>query len=133
MNTPATDIRRFLLACLLGLGLGIWYGALRPLRRRHPYAADLLFLFALFPAWLYLGFAVCHGDLRLGYTAGLFLGCILEELTVGILLRPYFSILWQLECRIFSVFTLPIKNFFVFCGKIVNFLFARSKKWSTIK
>ena len=31
----------------------------RPLRIRHPHLADLLFVPALFWAWLYLGFAVC--------------------------------------------------------------------------
>lgn len=133
MNTPATDIHRFLLGCLIGACLGVWYGALRPMRQKHPYLADLLFVPALFYGWLYLSFAICGGDLRIGYTVGLLIGCLLEELTLGKLLRPVFSFLWKLQCRIYSIFTLPIKKFFKFCGKTVNFLFARSKKWSTIK
>ena len=66
MNSPATDARRFLSACALGFVLGIFYGALRPMRRRFPRTADLFFCAALVPAWLYLSFALCRGDLRLG-------------------------------------------------------------------
>ena len=74
MNSPATDARRFLSACALGFVLGIFYGALRPMRRRFPRTADLFFCAALVPAWLYLSCALCRGDLRLGYTFGLFAG-----------------------------------------------------------
>ena len=57
MNSPATDARRFLSACALGFVLGIFYGALRPMRRRFPRTADLFFCAALVPELENLGFA----------------------------------------------------------------------------
>lgn len=128
MTAPSTELRRFLFACAIGALSGLWYGALRPLRRAHPYAADLLFSAALIYAWLQLSFALCDGDLRLGYTAGLFLGCILEEATLGFLLRPVFAAIWRWLFRIFSIFPLLMKNFFKICRIFANFLFATGKK-----
>jgi hypothetical protein len=133
MNTPSTDLYRFLSGCLLGICLGLWYGFLRPFRQKHPYWADFLFLVALFPVWLYHSFAICRGDLRIGYAAGLFIGCLLEEVTLGFLLRPVFSIFWRILARILSILTFPVKKFFKICGKIVIFLFATGKKWGIIQ
>ena len=74
MTGPALDGWRFLWACLLGLALGFFYVFLRPLRTRHSILADLLFFPVLFYVWLYLSFAICRGDIRIRYTAGLFVG-----------------------------------------------------------
>ena len=51
---------------LLGGGLGLLYGFLRFFRPR--WLGDLLFVIVLFRTWLYLGFGLCGGDLRMGYT-----------------------------------------------------------------
>jgi len=96
MTPPLAAAQRFGAACLLGLGLGLWYGFLRPLRAGHRQLSDLLFVPALFWAWLYLGFGICGGDLRLFYTAGLFVGLWGWEATFGRLLRPVFSMFWKI-------------------------------------
>ena len=66
--------RNLLVALCLGAGLGVVYGFLRPARRSHPHLADLIFVCCAFYAWLWHGFAVCRGDLRLGYTLALLAG-----------------------------------------------------------
>ena len=52
MTGPALDAQRFLIACLMGAALGIYYGFLRPLRPRHTALSDFLFLPAAFYGWL---------------------------------------------------------------------------------
>ena len=74
MNPPALALQRFGAGCLLGVGLGLWYCFLRPLRPKHTALSDLLFLLGLGWAWLYLAFPVCDGDLRAGYSAALGVG-----------------------------------------------------------
>ena len=59
MTAPALAAGRLAAACLMGLGLGLWYGFLRPLRPKFTLLSDLLFLLALFPSWVYLGFGIC--------------------------------------------------------------------------
>ena len=81
MTPPALAAWRFGVACLYGIGLGGVYGFLRPVRPRS--FADALFVAAMFYAWLQLSFAICRGDIRLGYTAGLFVGMAAWELTLG--------------------------------------------------
>lgn len=112
MTAPILALQRFAIAVALGAALGVYYGFLRPLRPRHTTLSDLLFLPAAFWVWLYLGFAVCQGDLRLSYSAGLLCGGFLWELTVGRLLRPVFAGFWRLLRGIWAFFTRPIKNFF---------------------
>ena len=111
MIVPGEAFRRLLVACLMGAGLGILYGFLRPPRRRHPHLSDLLFSGCAFWVWLYLSFAVCRGDVRIGYTAGLFIGCIGWELTFGKLLRPLFSCFWQVLAKIWAFSLRPGKIF----------------------
>ncbi len=132
MTGPALDGWRFLCACLIGLALGLYYGFLRPIRSRHPFLADFLFLPALGYAWLYLGFAICRGDLRLGYCAGLLVGSILWELTVGRLLRPVFQRFWNLIARIFHGIFHLFEKIFKKILKNSKILFAIWKKWFTI-
>ena len=83
MTAPEEAAGRFLWACLLGLPLGAAYDFLRPLRPKFTAAADGLFLLAVGWAWLYLGFGICRGDLRLGYSAGLLAGGLIWEGTAG--------------------------------------------------
>ena len=71
MTAPLIAARHLGSALLLGAGLGLFYGFLRPLRQRRTWLADSVFLTVFFWVWLYLSFALCGGDLRLGYTAGL--------------------------------------------------------------
>lgn len=104
MTGPALDARRFALACLLGVVLGIYYGFLRPLRPRHTALSDLLFLPAAGYSWLYLGFAVCRGDIRLSYSMGLLVGAVGWEMTLGRWLRPVFFGFWGGVAKIWRGF-----------------------------
>lgn len=96
MTPPAAAAGRFAAACLLGVVLGVVYGFLRPPRQKHPHLADSLFLLVLFPAWIYLSFGICGGDLRLGYVFGLFLGIWAGAATLGRFLQPIFRFLWKI-------------------------------------
>lgn len=111
MTTPAQAFYRFCVAMVLGCGLGIYYGFLRPLRPRLTTLSDLLFLPAAVWAWIYLSFGVCAGDIRMGYTLGLFCGGFIWELTVGRLLRPLFSAFWHAVRNILAFFFRPLKIF----------------------
>lgn len=133
MNTPGQEFHRLWISCLLGLLLGVVYGFLRPLRPKHTVIADGLFLLFLIWAWLYHGFAVCRGDLRLGYYAGFPIGAVLWCKTLGRLFSPVFILFWKGIGGIFHGLTFPfkiiykkIKNFFIF-------LLASAKKTGTIK
>ncbi len=132
MNGPALDAWRFGMACVLGLPLGLCYSFLRPLRCRHPVMADLLFFPAMFYAWLYLGFAVCHGDIRLSYCTGLFAGFLLWELTLGKWLRPVFRWFWRGVFHILGGIFRIFEKFFKKIWKISKNVFALWKKWVTI-
>lgn len=129
MTAPELAAGRFSAACLLGLGLGAWYGFLRPLRPKWTVLADGLFLLGLYWAWLYLGFALCGGDLRLGYTLGLGVGAVCWDHTAGRLLRPVFSGFWKAAAKTGRFFLFPGKYFL----KKVKILFALAEKWVTIK
>lgn len=122
MTPPGIAAARFGAACLLGLGLGLWYSFLTPLRRRHHPPADLLFLSAVLGCWLYLTFASCRGDLRPVYTLGLLFGWMAFHLTIGKLLRPFFTTFWKF-------LAIPPKKIL----KISKILFASGEKWVTIR
>ena len=95
MTTPATDLYRVFWALALGYGLGIVYCFLRPLRPRFPKLSDLLFVPPAVYAWLYLSFAICQADLRLGYTVCLGAGVWLFVITLGRLVTPVFRGFWR--------------------------------------
>ena len=116
---------------LFGAGLGLFYGFLRDFRPR--WLGDLLFVIALFWAWIYLGFGLCGGDLRLAYNACLWAGIFLWEGTFGRLLRPVFSTFWKGVSRVFLWVFLPCKIFLKKSGNFIKFLFASGKKWVTIR
>ena len=132
MTGPVLEAYRFGWACLLGLGLGVCYGFLRPLREKHPRLADFLFLPVLGYSWLYLGFAICRGDLRLAYTAGLFVGAWVWDRTLGRLLQPVFGWIWKLFGLIWGQITGPVRKILKNIQKNAKNLFARWKKWFTI-
>ena len=112
MMTPEQAAYRFFWGLMLGAGLGLLYGFLRPLRRRVCWPADILFVGAAFYAWLYLSFAVCRGDIRIGITAALAIGALLWELPLGKLLRRPFAWFWRLSSRMISFLCSPFQKFF---------------------
>lgn len=117
MTEPALAAERFGIGCLLGLGLGLWYSILRPLRRRRNGPADALFLLGAFCAWLYHGFRVCGGDLRLGYSGGLLLGAAVFDRMLGVPLEPVFAQFWSVIRKILGIVLLPGRIFFRFSKK----------------
>lgn len=133
MIGPAAAAARFGVGLLLGAILGAVYDFLRPWRPKHTHLADLLFLVAVFWAWIYLGFAVCGGDIRLAYTGALAVGWLLWEVTAGRLLRPICFRFWEIIGRIFRFFTRPIEKMLKFFGKNAKKLLANGKKWFTMK
>ena len=120
MTGPALDGWRFLWACGIGLILGMYYGFLRPLRPRHTVMSDVLFLPALMYGWLYLGFAICRGDLRIGYCLGILLGIVAWELTVGRLLRPVFFGIWRGVSKIYRYLRTMLQKIFQNIRKIIK-------------
>lgn len=133
MTAPAVAALRFALACGLGLGLGVVYSFLRPLRPRLTHLADGIFVLCLLSAWVYLGFGICGGDLRLGYTAGLFVGIFIWEWTAGRLLKPIFFRFWRLLGKVFRGITAPVRAIFRFFSKFAKIVFAYRKKSGTIE
>lgn len=110
MTQPAVAAACFGAALLMGGALGVLYGFLRPLRPLLTHLADALFVVACFWTWIYLAFAVCGGDIRFAYTAGLAAGGVAWEMTAGKLLRPLFFGFWQWIGKIFRFFTCPVKK-----------------------
>ena len=83
---------------------------LRPVRPRN--LGDLLFLPGAFWVWLYFGFGVCRGDLRLGYYSALAVGAFGWELTLGKALHPLFARFWGLMGNTGRYLCKKICNFF---------------------
>ena len=133
MMTPAVAATRFGIGLLLGAGLGVVYGFLRPLRLKWTHLADLMFVIVLFWAWLYLSFAVCRGDIRLAITAALGIGCVAWEATAGRLLRPVFLWFWRIIGGIFRFFTRPVEKLLKNFRKNAKKLLANGKKWFTMR
>lgn len=111
MTAPAEAAGRFLWAVMLGAVLGGIYDWLRPLRPRHTWLSDGLFLASTGYMLVYLAFGVCRGDLRMGYLFGLLTGWFLWEWTVGMLLRPIFSGFWKIVAGIAGFFCDLCKKF----------------------
>ena len=106
MTAPALAATRFALALGVGVALGLIYGFLRPLGPRLNWLRDSIFVLCALFGWIYLGFGLCEGDLRFGYTAGMILGAFAWEMTVGRLLRPVFSCFW----KFFAFLLVPFKK-----------------------
>ena len=109
--TPETAFFRLVASLLLGAALGLLYGFLRPLGRRHRHLADGLVVLGAWWAYIYLGFGLCAGDLRLGYVWGLLAGAVVWEATAGRWLQPVFSGIWQILGAMWGLFGHLGKNF----------------------
>ena len=114
MKSPELAARQFLMACLVGAGLGLFYGFLRPVRRKHPVPGDLLFLAAAFWGWLFWGFGICRGDYPGPGLLGMGLGGVVWEISAGRLLRPVFLRFWQITDKLFQYSLWPLKKILKF-------------------
>lgn len=119
MSTPAQALQCLGWSCLLGMGLGIVYGFLRPVRPRA--LADVLFLICTGWTAVYLGFGICRGDLRLGYAAGLLAGGVAWDLTVGRLLRPVWRGFWDVFAKGIRAIGIPTQKILKKVKKMKNF------------
>lgn len=126
MTPPALLFSRFLTACLLGAGLGFLYDFFSPLPRFLRHLGDGFFVLALFVCGIYLGFAVCDGDLRPAYSIGLFAGALLWHCSLGRLFRPLFFYVFMGLRRFFSFF-------YLFFEKIITFILLFFKKTFALK
>ena len=132
MTAPVDAAARFGAACLLGAGLGLMYGFLRPLRPRWTVLADSVFVLAVWYCWLVLCFGICLGDIRLGYVMGLACGGLAWECSIGRWLRPVWYGFWRLSARIWETVTAPVRKILKKLGSFLKNLFAECKKWVTI-
>jgi hypothetical protein len=125
MIAPATAVGFLLAALAIGAALGCFYDFLRPLRPRLTHLADLIFVLGALWSWVYLTFAICGGDSRLGCTLAVLVGGLFWEFTLGRLIRPVFALFW-------NIFWWPFGKIYYFFQKIYNFLLANLKKWFTM-
>lgn len=121
MTPPALLFSRFLMACLLGVGLGFCYSFLTSLPRKLIHLADSVFILLLFAFGIYLGFGICHGDLRPVYSIGLLVSAAGWHFSVGKHLQSLFSSFFRCLGQLFSFFCIPFK-------KIIAFILLFSKK-----
>lgn len=126
MIRPLIAAQRFGWACVLGMGLGLFYSFLRPVRPR--FLADLLFVPALFKAWIVLSFQICRGDIRVGITFGLLVGFFLWLATFGHWLQSLFWGFWRVLSGVFRRILGIIKKFFKKFLHFTNFFLAYRKK-----
>lgn len=130
---PGEAARRFLAAVALGLVGGFVYSFLRPVRKKHPARADLLYWAVIFSLWLEHSFRLCRGDIRPENGLGLLLGSFLFDRLLGRRLLPVFTGFWKLFRGFFRALLWPLKKFMVFLQKIGNFLLLKAKKQFTIR
>ena len=128
MTPPALLFSRFLTACLLGVGLGLFYDLLSCLPRALRHLGDALFVIGLFAFGIYLGFGVCGGDLRPVYSMGLFIGAIAWHYTLGGLFRRLVLGFSRVLARFFSILFKPLKKIIAFISLFSKKTFALAKK-----
>lgn len=128
MTAPAEAGRCLLTSILLGFLPGLLHSFLQPVRVRHRHIADLISVTALFYCWIYVGFGVCGGDLRLGYLLGMLGGWALCICTAGKWLQCLFYGFFHFLSRLFAALRRIIVKIFVFLKKILKVLFAIPKK-----
>ena len=131
--TPQVQAARFAASALIGLGLGVFYCFLRPIRTKHTVFADGIFVLGALVGWVYAAFYFCRGDLRMGYTFALFLGMGIGWRTVGLWLLPVFYGFWYLIGKILDFLLFPWVFILKKISKTVKFILASSKKWVTMK
>lgn len=112
MTVPGEAALRFLWGLALGALMGIVYEFLRPLRRRRNAPADLLFVLFCLWVWIWYGFQICAGDIRLGGTAALGLGAMALIFVFGKPLRGLFFPFWRGSFQIFGWIFAPLKKIF---------------------
>ena len=120
MTAPQLAAQRFLYGCLVGVVLGAVYGFLRPLRPKRTTLSDLIFLLCTLYGWLFLHFGLCGADVRIAYSLAMGLGGLAWELSLGLILRPFFSVIWNCLGKIWAFITLPLKKI----SKMTKILFA---------
>ena len=128
MTAPAEAGRFLLIAFLLGFLPGLLHSFLQPMRVHHRHIADLISVVALLYCWIYVGFGVGGGDLRLGYLLGMLGGWVLCICTVGKWLQCLFYGFFRFFGQIFAALRHIIRKIFVFFKKIPKVLFAIRKK-----
>lgn len=101
--SPHQAIRFFGQALVLGAGLGILYGFLRPLGRHHQTLADGLFCLGCWTAWVYGAFGLWDGDLGLWLLLGFSLGGFGWELGPGRFLSPVFDGFWGIIWKLLGI------------------------------
>ena len=125
MTPPEVAALRAFRGAELGAALGVFYVFLRPLRPRFTALSDLAFLGALGWAWLWLAFAVCGGDLRMGYLGAMFAAGVACARPAERLLGGVFRGFWRFLGRFLGIILLPLKKILEFTKKLV----ASAKKW----
>lgn len=121
MTAPLDAGRCLLSAFALGFLPGLLHSFLQPLRRKHKHIADLFSVIALLWCWVYVGFGVCGGDLRMGYLGGMMAGFTLCIYTLGRWLQWLFHWFYAGIHRL-------LRNILAFFRKIRKVLFAIKKK-----
>lgn len=132
MTSPEAALGRLLWAVLYGAYLGLVYDFLRPLRPKFTTLADSIFILCTGSLWLHLSFAICRGDLRMGYWAGLALGFFLCRISAGRLLQPVFSAFWAFWGRLFALPIRAARKIFKEIAVFMKKIFASGKKSGTI-
>jgi hypothetical protein len=133
VTAPGLAAWRFCAGLILGGGLGLFYGFLRPPRAKHPHLCDFVFMVGFFLLWIFYGFGICYGDLRFAYSLTLPLGALLWESTGGKALRPLIFRFWRIIYRFFRLLCRPLEYFLKKVRLFLKFLFSSGKKWFTIK
>ena len=128
MIPPGQALRMFSAAFLMGVGLGVVYGFLTPLRPRHTVLADLLFLAGVGWCLVLLAFPICDGDLRPACFFWMLLGFFLEKKWIAWLLIPVFETFWRILTTAEKKLMLPLKIF----SRFAKNMFASGEKWVTI-
>ena len=127
--TPAAQFGQFVTGLALGCGVGIFYGFLRPIQRKMPHLTDLFFSLVVIWVYLFYGFGVCKGDLRLVYLAAGVAGAVLWDSLPGRWLQPVFDGFWRRIGSFLRPFAKMFRKILCFSKKIL----ATAKKWGTIK
>lgn len=127
--TPAAQLGQFVTGLVLGCGVGIFYGFLRPVQRKFPHLTDLFFGIAVIWVYLFYGFGICKGDLRLVYLAAGVAGALAWDRLPGRWLQPVFDGFW----RLIAGFLRPFVKFFTKICRFAKKILATVKKWGTIK
>ena len=129
MTAVAVSAGRFAAAWLVGMGLGLIYEVLRPLRPRLTALSDGLFVSCLLYAWVHLAFGICGGDIRMAQPAGMLLGALAFRLTAG---KPLERVIKKLV-RAMARAVAPAAAFLKKRWKNLKKIFASGRKSVTIK